>query len=194
MILYRLAQVVLGAAWFAFFVIGYRRHGKLTQQRAAAAEHRIPRISDRRSDAGLVLEFVSFLSLLPFRIGPGEGSDGRYLAVVLISVLALLLFSRALRELGKDFRIRAVVTEEQHLVSTGPYAVVRHPLYLSVLLFLVATALYAATWTGIAVSVAIMIVALELRIVSEESLLRKRFGQTFEEYRRRTRAYLPYLR
>jgi protein-S-isoprenylcysteine O-methyltransferase Ste14 len=194
MSLYRLATWVLGTAWALFLVIGYIQHRKLTQDRAERGEHLVPRRTDRRSDIGLALEIVAFLVLLPLRIPPEKAGNVRYLAVIVIGTLALLLYWRALLELGKDFRIRAVVTEEQHLASSGPYALVRHPIYLSVLLFLIATALYAATWTGIAISAAIMIFALELRIVSEEFLLAKQFGPRFEEYRRRTRAYIPYVR
>jgi len=58
----------------------------------------------------------------------------------------------------------------QHVVSTGPYAHVRHPLYAAAVLFLVGTALLLGSWYGLGGAV-VLIAALALRAVLEERML-----------------------
>jgi protein-S-isoprenylcysteine O-methyltransferase Ste14 len=58
----------------------------------------------------------------------------------------------------------------QHVVSTGPYAHVRHPLYAAAVLFLIGTALLLGSWSGLAGAV-VLVAALALRAVLEERML-----------------------
>jgi|ERR1017187_8737880 protein-S-isoprenylcysteine O-methyltransferase Ste14 len=37
-----------------------------------------------------------------------------------------------------------------HVISTGPYAIIRHPLYAAMLIYLAATALLLGSWYGLA--------------------------------------------
>jgi protein-S-isoprenylcysteine O-methyltransferase Ste14 len=59
---------------------------------------------------------------------------------------------------------------------------------------MLSTGLLFARWPLLLLSVALYIAGTEIRIQAEEGLLRARFGEEFEEYRRRVPAYLPFLR
>jgi protein-S-isoprenylcysteine O-methyltransferase Ste14 len=62
------------------------------------------------------------------------------------------------------------VGEGQHVISTGPYAVVRHPMYAGGLLYMAATPLALGSWWGLVPFVAILAVIL-WRLIDEERLL-----------------------
>jgi len=78
------------------------------------------------------------------------------------------------------------------LVTTGPFALVRHPMYLAFFLLLAATAaLAAAGWRTIP-ALAVYLAGSELRLAHEEAALA---GTAYSAYRARTRwRYLPGLR
>jgi protein-S-isoprenylcysteine O-methyltransferase Ste14 len=84
-------------------------------------------------------------------------------------------------------------TERQHkLVDTGVYAIVRHPMYAGVDLFLVGLALWLESYAGALVTIVPMGV-LAIRIVYEERFLRRELPG-YEAYTQRARYRLvPYV-
>ena len=100
----------------------------------------------------------------------------------------------AVRRLGRQFRVQAGLYADHELVNTGPYALVRHPIFASLLAILLSTLLLLTPWEWMAVSLALFLVGTELRIHTEDSLLAARFGEAFEEYRKNVKAYIPFVR
>lgn len=85
-------------------------------------------------------------------------------------VLGIALYSAVLyynRFAGRTIQ----VDQGQTVISTGPYAVVRHPLYLSGLMVLAGTPLVLDSLWGFGVFTTATIVLYALRIVNEEKLL-----------------------
>ncbi len=77
------------------------------------------------------------------------------------------------------------VTENQKVISTGPYAIVRHPMYASATLYLLGTPLALGSyWAFIAVGA--MIPFLIWRLLDEERFLTKNLSG-YDEYQRRVR-------
>lgn len=62
------------------------------------------------------------------------------------------------------------VLEQQAVISTGPYAFVRHPMYSGALIMLLGTPLALASWWGLT-PVALMVGVLVIRLLDEEKLL-----------------------
>ena len=77
------------------------------------------------------------------------------------------------------------VAENQTVVSTGPYAIVRHPMYASAALYLIGTPLALGSFWGL-VPVGVMVPFLIWRLLDEERLL-SRDLPGYAEYRRRVR-------
>lgn len=112
----------------------------------------------------------------------------------LLGLAAAVTSWNAVTHLGKQFRIHAGLYEDHELVRTGPYAIVRHPIYTSLLAMLLCTLLILTPWEWAGLPVALFIVGTEIRVRSEDKLLESRFGEEFLDYRKQVRAYVPFVR
>jgi len=141
---------------------------------------------------GIALQIVAFLlvSILLFKPKP----DGTLIAAILILPLSVLLGWRAVVHLGKQWRIQAGLYSDHELVRTGPYKVVRHPIYVALLGMLIGTGLVVSWWPIVILAGALFISGMEIRIRAEDELLADRFGEAFQNYRTTVAAYIPFLR
>jgi len=73
----------------------------------------------------------------------------------------------------------------QHVISTGPYAIVRHPMYAGGTLYLIGMPLLLGSWLGLVV-LPLILGALSVRIFIEEATLRRGLPG-YGEYARRVR-------
>lgn len=103
------------------------------------------------------------------------------------------LFAASSRALGKNWSLVARTRSDHELVRNGPYALVRHPIYLGMFLFLLALALASGHWLQLLIAVPIFLAGTAIQIRSEDDLFQKTFGATFEDYRRSTPALVPRL-
>ena len=85
----------------------------------------------------------------------------------------------------------ARVIEGHELIRQGPYAVVRNPIYLAMLVLLIAMGLAVSHWQALVIAAAVFWVGTAIRIRTEENLLRANFDAQFEEYARAVPAFLP---
>jgi protein-S-isoprenylcysteine O-methyltransferase Ste14 len=84
------------------------------------------------------------------------------------------------------------VQEGQKTIDTGPYAIVRHPMYASGLLFFLGLPLLLGSWLGLCLS-ALFILACAWRAVREENALRAEL-RGYEDYTARVRyRFIPYV-
>ena len=100
----------------------------------------------------------------------------------------------SIRALGKQLRINAGLYRDHELVRSGPYRIVRHPIYAGMLAMYLATALIRSSWPLALIGLAIFVTGTEIRVRIEDRLLASRFGQRFEEFKASTPAYLPFVR
>ena len=147
------------------------------------------------SRAGVLAEafavFLAFFFRLPADAPPGLA---RVAAAALLMPLGAMVAWTAVTHLGRQFRIQAGLWEDHELVRSGPYAVVRHPIYAAFFAMLIATLLLYTRWPWWVVSAAVFLAGTEIRVRTEDRLLASRFGDAFAAYRRRVKAYLPLVR
>jgi protein-S-isoprenylcysteine O-methyltransferase Ste14 len=107
------------------------------------------------------------------------------------TLLGLLVVIQSRRALGKSWSSEVVIQEKHELVESGPYAYIRHPMYSGLLLMLLGVALYhgRSLWVIIFVS---CLFGLYFKSQMEENLLAKAFP-AYSEYRRRTKALIPFV-
>jgi protein-S-isoprenylcysteine O-methyltransferase Ste14 len=144
---------------------------------------------------GLLLECAAIFIAFWFRLPPSDPAGiARMAASPIFGVIAVLLAWTAVPHLGKQFRVQAGLYHDHELVRSGPYAVVRHPIYASLLAILLSTLLLLTPWRWTAVSLALFIAGTEIRVRAEDRLLASRFGDEFERYRKSVPAYIPFVR
>jgi protein-S-isoprenylcysteine O-methyltransferase Ste14 len=147
---------------------------------------------------GIVLQSASFvLAWNPPRLRWWPFAPSRAGEVALAAVIVILAYAscwlslRAVETLGKQWTFAARVIKGHELITQGPYRIVRNPIYLGMFGIVVATCLaYSRWWSGLAAAV-LFLIGNQIRIRSEEKLLRETFGAQFDEYTRRVPAFLP---
>jgi protein-S-isoprenylcysteine O-methyltransferase Ste14 len=144
---------------------------------------------------GLALEsaaiFLAFVFRMPVETPP---SLARQVLGMVIGPISAVMAWHAVRHLGRQFRLHAGLYADHQLVRSGPYGIVRHPIYSSLFGMLICTILLLTEWTWALASVALFVAGTEIRVHSEDGLLESRFGDAFREWKRKVPAYIPFLR
>jgi protein-S-isoprenylcysteine O-methyltransferase Ste14 len=102
--------------------------------------------------------------------------------------LALWAWTQAV--LGKEWSPQLQLREEHHLVTTGPYAWMRHPLYTAMFGWAASLALLTANWVFVALA-ALSIAGLVARVPREEQMMIEEFGEAYRAYMKRTGRFFP---
>lgn len=95
--------------------------------------------------------------------------------------------------LGKEWSPQLQLRDEHHLVTTGPYTRVRHPLYTAMIGYGIGLALVTANWVFIVLAV-VMIAGSVARLPREEQMMIERFGEEYTAYMQGTGRFFPKLR
>lgn len=103
--------------------------------------------------------------------------------------VTLAVWSR--HALGQSWSSEVVIQEEHELIERGPYALVRHPMYGGLLLMLFGAAVYYGKCLWVVVF-GWCFFGLWIKSHREEGLLAKTFPD-YEGYRKRTKAFIPFL-
>ena len=126
--------------------------------------------------------------------GPAAGLPvGVSVVGVALSLGAIALGLSARAALGRAYQPRATARPEVHLVRSGPYRWVRHPMYGAALLWAVGWPLIVASLFGAAVGVAFLLPVLARRMAREEADLRRVLEAEYDAYAVQTWRLVPYL-
>ena len=112
-------------------------------------------------------------------------------ALVTAAGLGFTVWARV--HIGRNWSGTVTLKQGHELVVSGPYAVVRHPIYTGLLLALVGSALARGEWRGV-LAVAIAWASLWRKLRLEEAWMVEAFGERYETYRRRVPALIPFTR
>jgi len=108
----------------------------------------------------------------------------------MIEAAFILLAVWARRHLGRNWSAAVRIGEGHELVRTGPYRLLRHPIYTAVLGMCVGTAIASSQYHAL-LAVAMVLMAYIRKSRLEEQILRKTFGAEYDAYRRHTWALVP---
>ena len=149
------------------------------------------RMREKESEQKLIIK-ISYLYFLPVFLLPGFDkrfgwSNVPVVVVIVADVLVLLgyrMFFLTLRENRYASRI-IEVEQEQKVISSGPYAIVRHPMYVGVSLMYIFTPLALGSYWA-AIPSLLIIPLLVARIRNEESVLGREL-KGYKEYMQKTK-------
>jgi protein-S-isoprenylcysteine O-methyltransferase Ste14 len=115
-------------------------------------------------------------------------------AILYFTGMAFILWSRL--TLGKLYFVStsfsAQLYADHQLVTRGPFAIVRHPIYLGLIAAALGSLLLYQTWTALAYAVFAPFIL--FRAHREEQALAAEFGEEWQNYCRRVPAFFPRLR
>jgi protein-S-isoprenylcysteine O-methyltransferase Ste14 len=134
--------------------------------------------------------FDQNLHWLAWRFVP-NGQASLYTGLVL-TILGLGFSVWARFSLGRNFSRKVTVTEDHKLKRTGPYGIVRHPIYSGFMLATLGTAIAFGAVRGL-VSFALVVLAWGYKSRIEEGLMIEQFRGQYEQYRREVKALIPLL-
>ena len=104
---------------------------------------------------------------------------------------AVVLFFWAARTMGANWSIVARMRPGHELVTSGPFGIVRHPIYLAMLLFMLSLAAATAHEQALWLAVPVFVLGTLIRTTREEALLRAQFGAAYEAYAGRVKRFIP---
>ena len=109
-----------------------------------------------------------------------------------VTVGGMLFAVWARRYLGRNWSQAVSIKQGHELITTGPYGLVRHPIYTGILTGFLGTAIALSQVRGFIGFVLIFLV-LWPKLRLEEEWMRSQFGETYATYARQTAALVPYL-
>lgn len=109
-------------------------------------------------------------------------------AILQAGCVALGVWAR--RHLGRNWSAEVRIDEGHELVRTGPYRMLRHPIYTAMLGMFAGTAIASSQYHAL-LGVAILIAAYLRKTRLEENILRQTFGSDWDAYRQETWALVP---
>ena len=170
----------------------------LTQPALSTKEARGRRADDRYSVLIImgVTALVQIISVLEWAYADaGLFSGGKILTTLAATLLLMGILLRlwAIRELGRFFTATVYIAEDQQIITSGPFTIVRHPSYLGAYLAVIGSALLLGSFWGTLLGLVGLFGAYHHRIAAEEKAMLGAFGESYRAYQTRTQRMIPFV-
>jgi protein-S-isoprenylcysteine O-methyltransferase Ste14 len=111
-------------------------------------------------------------------------------AGVILSSMCLMFWSYSQELMDKNWSANLKIQKGHTLVTTGPYRVMRHPIYTAMIFWSIGLAMYTAHILFMVLAL-LMIVWTPPRVLKEEKMLASHFGDVYLDYMKKTGRYFP---
>jgi protein-S-isoprenylcysteine O-methyltransferase Ste14 len=115
-----------------------------------------------------------------------------WLGVVILTG-SIFIFWRAHADLGLNWSPTLEIREKHELITRGIYGVIRHPMYASQWLWVIAQPLLLQNWVAGWLNLLVFVLFYFLRVKTEEQLMLEQFGDQYRSYMQRVGAVFPKL-
>ncbi|MEL7221561.1 MAG: protein-S-isoprenylcysteine O-methyltransferase [Bacteroidota bacterium] len=112
---------------------------------------------------------------------------------IMLMPVALWLFYRSHKDLGKNWSPTLEIRSEHTLVSNGVYQHIRHPMYTAIWIWVILQACVLPNWVGGFAGIISFGTLYFLRIGEEEAMMQKQFGEQYQTYKSKTKRLIPYI-
>lgn len=140
--------------------------------------------------AFLLAAHQSWLGPLRFRIVPHDLAT--YSIGAALTFIGLVFAVWARWHLGRNWSGVITLKEDHALIRSGPYALVRHPIYSGLMLAIIGSAIARGDIAAALAIVAVLYAVLR-RVQIEESWMSETFGPDYADYKASTPALIPFL-
>jgi protein-S-isoprenylcysteine O-methyltransferase Ste14 len=151
------------------------------------------RSSEASGELAVILDAIAgLISVTAILVGRGRLPVPSGLALATgpaLTLVAVVWLVWAYGTLGRGLTLR-VQPVSPVLIQTGPYRMVRHPVYVGLMLLVVGLAIAFRSWLGLA-SLILLLPTTVYRARAEEPELRARFGPEWGSYAARTGFFFP---
>ncbi len=181
----------IAAAWIVWLVVWVLAAGWSAR---TASHHDLGAESPSRvlTLAAVVMILASYWPLPQAMLWTSTREIGWAMAGLVVLGLGFTWAARL--HLGPLWSSTSAPTEDHRIVETGPYAVVRHPVYAGLLLAVAATAIERGRLEAVAGAL-VLIAGISLRAKLEERFLRRDLGDAdYSSYRRRVPMLIPFAK
>ncbi|MBX3565079.1 MAG: isoprenylcysteine carboxylmethyltransferase family protein [Sphingomonas sp.] len=167
----------------------------ITRSRSGKA----PSVAEKKSRGSMLGVFVQMIGFAAVGFGPIVASLDPHSTlaiseagvVAVLMAFTILLFFSASRAMGKNWSIVARTREDHQLVTWGPFAAIRHPIYTGLFAFMLAMAVAFGHWRGLILGVPLYWIGTWMRVSIEERMLRGQFGAAYDAYAARVKRFVP---
>ena len=186
-LIYRLLFPALWLSWVFYWWLAARgtKHTERKEPVASRLLHMVPL---------MLAAILLWADRLPGRVlnmRPFAWAPWQFWAAVLVTAAGLLFTVWARVHLGRNWSGTVTIKQDHELIMTGPYALVRHPIYTGLVLAFIGTGFARGDWRGLLAAV-MACAALWPKLRLEERWMAERFGARYEEYSRRVPALVPF--
>lgn len=127
---------------------------------------------------------------------PAAARSGPWLVVrglaALVAVVLLLATIRCWKRMGRQWKMAVTSSERQDLITDGPFARVRHPIYGYQILLMLASLVVVPTSAQLALAL-VHLALMTVKARNEERHLMGTHGPDYESYMQRTGRFFPKL-
>jgi protein-S-isoprenylcysteine O-methyltransferase Ste14 len=109
-----------------------------------------------------------------------------------VTIAGLLFAVWARQHLASNWSSSVTIKQGHELITTGPYGLVRHPIYTGILTGFLGTEIALAQVRGL-IAFVLVLLGFWTKLRMEERWMRSQFGETYATYAHRTAALVPYL-
>lgn len=96
--------------------------------------------------------------------------------------------------LGEQWSGPAIIIKDHRLIRSGPYGIVRHPMYLANIAMYVSAGMMVNCIIGIILSLLVFVPLFVKRALVEENELEKTFGNTYRDYKKNVPMFIPFTK
>lgn len=179
-----LARTLVTLAWTAlifYWWIASKSASEAAQEEGRAA---------RYLHMGLFVGAFSLALLPQLALGVPTPTAAALGLAIALSGIAFAIWARA--TLGAQWSGTITLKEHHELITRGPYAIVRHPIYTGLLVGFLGSALVIGDLRGW-IALSLCGAAVAIKIPREERVMERAFGDVWRAYRKRVRAIVPFL-